>query len=57
MFQVEDSGPGVPEEHREDIWERYHQVRGPGTPGSRGSGPGIAIAREIVRAAWWHSLQ
>jgi len=49
VFQVEDSGPGVPEEHREGIWERFQQIRAPGTPGAKGSGLGLAIAREIIR--------
>lgn len=42
---VEDSGPGVPPEARERIFERFHRE-----PGSRveGSGLGLAIVREAL---------
>jgi signal transduction histidine kinase len=41
---VEDSGPGVPEELREKIFEPFASFR------SNGTGLGLAIAREIVEA-------
>jgi two-component system NtrC family sensor kinase len=41
---VEDSGPGVPEELREKIFEPFVSSR------SNGSGLGLAIAREIIEA-------
>ena len=41
---VEDSGSGVPEELREKIFEPFVSSR------SKGSGPGLAIAREIIEA-------
>ena len=41
---VEDSGPGVPEELREKIFEPFASFR------SGGTGLGLAIAREIVEA-------
>jgi two-component system OmpR family sensor kinase len=44
-FEVADSGPGVPEELRERVFERFFQVEG-GRAGS--SGLGLSIAREIV---------
>ncbi|MCY4009616.1 MAG: HAMP domain-containing sensor histidine kinase [Anaerolineaceae bacterium] len=46
---VEDSGPGVPAEQRERIFERFYQMdptRGPG----RGTGLGLSIVREIALA-------
>jgi two-component system sensor histidine kinase TctE len=42
---VEDSGPGIPEFEREQVFERFHRVRG--TPG-QGTGLGLAIVREIA---------
>ncbi len=46
---VEDSGPGIPVEERERIFERFYQLDAARTEG-RGSGLGLAIARHIVEA-------
>jgi heavy metal sensor kinase len=43
---VADSGPGIPEEYRQRVFERFS--RGPAAVGS-GSGLGLAIVGEIVR--------
>ena len=43
---VQDSGPGIPAEYRQRIFERF--VRVPGTPSS-GSGLGLAIVSDIVK--------
>ncbi|UQA56333.1 sensor histidine kinase [Polyangium aurulentum] len=45
---VADGGVGVPEEHREKIFERYHRAPTPGKV--KGLGLGLYIVREIVRA-------
>jgi two-component system sensor histidine kinase TctE len=45
FLEVEDSGPGIPEPEREQVFERFHRVRG--TPGE-GTGLGLAIVREIA---------
>jgi two-component system sensor histidine kinase TctE len=42
---VRDSGPGIPPEERERVFERFYRVLG---TGSEGSGLGLAIVREIV---------
>ncbi len=47
-LEVEDSGPGIPEEARERIFDRF--VRLSGTPRADGVGLGLPIARAIVRA-------
>lgn len=48
-IQVLDSGPGVPEEYRDKIFERFTQV--PGLPGRRrGSGLGLTFCRLAVEA-------
>ncbi len=44
-FAVVDDGPGIPEELRAVVFERFTRA-----PGSRGSGLGLAIARAIVEA-------
>ena len=50
VFKVEDSGPGVPEEEREKIFERFYRIDKARSAARGGSGLGLSIAREIVRA-------
>lgn len=50
-FYVEDSGPGIPENEREHVFERFYRVLG---SGADGSGLGLSIAREIARR---HSIE
>jgi two-component system, OmpR family, sensor histidine kinase BaeS len=45
VFAVRDTGPGIPNELRPHIFERF--VKGPGSPGS---GLGLAIAKDVVSA-------
>lgn len=47
---VEDQGPGIPEERREKVFERFYTDRPEGRPGETHSGLGLAIARRIVEA-------
>ncbi len=46
---VTDRGPGVPEGHREKIFEKFHQIRSTKMTG-QGAGLGLAISRTIVQA-------
>lgn len=46
MLEVRDSGPGVPDEHKRRIFDRFHRIDAGGGP--PGTGLGLAIAREIV---------
>ncbi|MFG0319774.1 MAG: sensor histidine kinase, partial [Planctomycetota bacterium JB042] len=48
-IDVEDEGPGVPEEDRERIFEKFHQARQPDGDAPRGTGLGLPISREIVQ--------
>jgi two-component system sensor histidine kinase QseC len=42
---VEDDGPGIPEEEREKVFERFHRVAG---TGSTGSGLGLSIVQRVA---------
>lgn len=48
IIRVEDSGPGVPPEAREEIFNRFHSLRPSGEEFGKHSGLGLAIARAIV---------
>jgi len=48
VLDVEDDGPGVPEEERKMIFEPFY--RSPGTKAIAGVGLGLAIAREFATA-------
>ena len=57
MIEVLDSGPGVPEEERESIFNLFFRGRtkaGGGAVRVKGSGLGLAIARELVEAHGGH---
>ena len=47
-IRVDDEGPGVPEESREAIFNRFHSVRPESEHFGRHTGLGLAIARAIV---------
>jgi two-component system sensor histidine kinase TctE len=46
VLEVEDSGPGIPPEERERVFDRFYRVLG---TQSDGSGLGLAIVREIAQ--------
>lgn len=50
ILTVSDRGPGVPDEEKEEIFERFRQARGPGAARGGGVGLGLALCREIVTA-------
>ncbi len=47
-IEVRDRGPGIADEEREIVFERFHRGRA-GRAGPPGSGLGLAIARELTR--------
>lgn len=48
VLDVEDSGPGIPAEDRERVFERFYRIPGKGCDGSDGNGLGLAIVRRIA---------
>jgi two-component system, NtrC family, sensor kinase len=46
-LSVEDTGPGVPEDERERIFEAFYTTKAPG----KGTGLGLAVSRGLIRAA------
>ncbi|MCC0013898.1 MAG: sensor histidine kinase [Rhodobiaceae bacterium] len=47
-LRVDDTGPGIPPENLERIFERFYTDRGEGAPFGQNSGLGLSISRQIV---------
>ncbi len=50
IFTVRDTGPGIPEEEREKIFEPFYRMRETGRSPSEGAGLGLAITSRLVYA-------
>ena len=51
LCQVQDFGPGIPEEELEHIWGRYHRASAhTARSASGGTGLGLSIVKEIIKA-------
>lgn len=50
VFEVRDSGLGIPEEYQPRIFEKFSQAEVPGARPLEGTGLGLTIARELARA-------
>jgi DNA-binding NtrC family response regulator len=48
-LQVRDTGVGIPEEHRERVFERFHRNEGTHARTYEGTGIGLAFVQELVR--------
>lgn len=49
QLQVRDTGVGIPEEHRERVFERFHRVEGTHARTYEGTGIGLAFVQELVK--------
>lgn len=50
LVRVRDTGPGIPEEKMEQIFEPFVQLRAPGELPAGGTGLGLPISRDLARA-------
>jgi two-component system sensor histidine kinase GlrK len=50
LISVSDSGPGVPDAHKEKIFHKFHQVKHGRKMAGQGVGLGLAICKTIVEA-------
>ena len=49
VIEVADSGPGIPDDQREVVFDRFRQLDGGATRSLSGTGLGLAIVRDVVR--------
>jgi PAS domain S-box-containing protein len=47
--RVRDTGVGIPEEHREQVFERFHRVESTQARTYEGTGIGLALVQELVK--------
>ena len=48
-LQVRDTGVGIPEEHREHVFERFHRIESTQARTYEGTGIGLALVEELVK--------
>lgn len=48
LIQVEDQGPGIPQEHKEKIFEHFYRISRPDDWNQHGVGLGLAICKGLV---------
>jgi PAS domain S-box-containing protein len=48
-LQVRDTGVGIPEEHRERVFERFHRIESSQARTYEGTGIGLALVQEVVK--------
>jgi signal transduction histidine kinase len=50
LISISDSGPGVPDGHKENVFRKFHQVKQGKKVAGQGVGLGLAICKTIVEA-------
>lgn len=50
VLSVADTGPGIPEEYHELVFQKFEQVRAPNAPRVRSSGLGLAFCRVAIES-------
>lgn len=50
LLTVADQGPGIPDSERERVFERFYRVEAAEQQHAPGTGIGLALVRELVRA-------
>lgn len=50
LLEVEDEGPGIPEAHREGIFQKFYQIQRGVRREGQGVGLGLAISRNVVQS-------
>jgi nitrogen-specific signal transduction histidine kinase len=48
-LRIRDTGVGIPEEHREHVFERFHRIESTHARTYEGTGIGLALVEELVR--------
>ena len=46
---IDDDGPGIPEDLREEVFKPFYRIEGSRNPGTGGVGLGLTIARDVIR--------
>ena len=46
---IDDDGPGIPEDRREEVFKPFFRLEGSRNPGTGGVGLGLTIARDVAR--------
>jgi PAS domain S-box-containing protein len=48
-LQIRDTGVGIPEEHRDQVFERFHRIESAQARTYEGTGIGLALVQELVK--------
>jgi two-component system osmolarity sensor histidine kinase EnvZ len=49
QITIDDSGPGIPENQREEVFRPFYRLDNARSPDTAGTGLGLAIARDVIR--------